>query len=156
MKSSKPIVFLTLLAAFGCQRGVQNGLHYRLSYNATEQKIHVEMQYTPASEDSMTFVYGNPGFGGQLDIFNCVKDLSVSGKHKVVDSLRQLTVYPEGNKPIDIQRSQHVHRRPRNRPPLDWPHVDHRARGPVAWRGLQRLPDLLQPLALRLDVERLV
>ena len=51
------------------------------------------------------FVYGNPGFGGQQDIFNCVQDLSVSGKHKMVDSLRQLTVYPEGNKPIDIHYS---------------------------------------------------
>ena len=63
------------------------------------------MQYTPANEDSMTFVYGNPGFGGQHDIFNCVQDLIVSGKHKMVDSLRQLTVYPESNKPIDIHYS---------------------------------------------------
>jgi hypothetical protein len=105
MKYLKPFVFLALLVSFGCQRSIQNGLRYRLSYDAAEQKIQVEMQYMPASNDSMTFVYGNPGFGGQQDIFNCVRDLTVFGKHKVIDSLRQVTVYPEGKKPFDIHYS---------------------------------------------------
>lgn len=96
---------MALLAFVGCSRSLQPELHYELSYDASAQKINVAMQYQPAGDDSVTFVYGNPGFGGQQDIFNCVRGLTVFGKHKVVDSLRQLTVYPDGNTPIDIRYS---------------------------------------------------
>ena len=105
MKTIKPLIFIALLALMGCQESKQAELRYELSYDASAQRINVAMQFIPSGEDSVAFVYGNPGFGGQQDIFNCVQDLAVSEKHKVVDSLRQVTVYPNKNQPITIQYS---------------------------------------------------
>lgn len=107
MKTIKPLILIVLLAVMGCQRSnpTEPGLRYELSYDATAQKINVVMQYTPVNDDSITFFYGNPGFGGQDDIFNCVQGFSVSGKYRLVDSLRQVKVYPDGKMPIEIHYS---------------------------------------------------
>lgn len=107
MKTTKPLILIALVAVMGCQRSnpTEPGLCYELSYDATAQKINVVMRYTPANDDSITFFYGNPGFGGQADIFNCVQDLSVSGKYRLMDSLRQVTVYPVGKTPVEMRYS---------------------------------------------------
>lgn len=105
MKTARPLILLAFLAVIGCSRSQQAELRYELSYDASAQRINVTMQYQPSGDDSVNFIYGNPGFGGQQDIFDCFQLESVTGKYKLVDSLRQLTVFPQGDSPIDIQYS---------------------------------------------------
>ena len=63
-----------------------NRISYTLTYNMKARAIHVDMKYYPEGNAPVTFVFGNPGFGGQNDIFNCFRNLDVKNAECSVDS----------------------------------------------------------------------
>lgn len=105
MKTARPLILLALLAVIGCSRSQQAELRYELSYDASAQRINVTMQYQPSGNVSVSFTYGAPEFGGQYDIFDCFQLESVSAKYTLDDSLRQLTLYPQDDTPVEVRYS---------------------------------------------------
>jgi|GEM_PF-690213 len=66
-------------------------MDYKLSWDGTSNYLEVELNYTPQTNDSSSFIYGHPEFGGQEDIFDILKNVTVGDG----DSLE---VYPEERK----------------------------------------------------------
>ncbi len=49
-------------------------LHYQLALDSNT--LHVTLTYYPVEPDSTVFVYGEPNFGGQPDIFDAVRNVT--------------------------------------------------------------------------------
>lgn len=66
--------------------------------------LHVYLTYYPTAPDSVTLHYGEIGYGGQADIFSCVKNFKSENCELVTDSAaREVRLYYEGTPEIKIE-----------------------------------------------------
>ena len=103
-RTFKAIAALMLMMVFAasCNKPDENRVRYQLSYDDSHQAIGVEMRYIPADEDSVVFVFGNPGFGNQQDIFNCFRDFSASTEYSIDSANRTVTLFIDDRKPVEM------------------------------------------------------
>lgn len=74
-------------------------MDYTLSWDGTSNLLKVNLHYTCQSKDSSILYFGQPDFGGQEDIFNILKNVSVgSGDSlKIYPKERKLLIKHQGN-----------------------------------------------------------
>ncbi len=88
MKKHNILIFSIFVIAFaltGCGGRKQENFAYQLCWN--DAGIDVELTYTYPVCDTITLFYGDPGLGGQHDLFSCVKKLNVEGATWLADSI---------------------------------------------------------------------
>ncbi len=87
------LLFLTMGSSVTARPG-RIDLDYRLEWGG--DRIHVTLEYTPRTSGDTVLHYGDLDFGGQADIFGCIKNLRAQGAVLAPDSaartvtLRQL------------------------------------------------------------------
>ncbi|MCX6561246.1 MAG: hypothetical protein NTZ26_12130 [Candidatus Aminicenantes bacterium] len=94
-------LFLCLPSRASAQAGVD--LQYRLSYVGGDT-VHVSLLYKPFVQDRTTFTYGEPRFGGQADILDCLKNVQAASPATIKIDARSRTItldYP-GLEPVSI------------------------------------------------------
>lgn len=92
--------FLTIFSSIillSCnKRSITNQNHYQLSWDGKSSELKVEFSYNTQDREKTIFIYGDPRFGGQNDIFNVIGNIEVN---KETDSLivnrenREIIVY---------------------------------------------------------------
>ena len=92
------LFFLLAILLSACSDSKENDnnnsiMDYKLSWDGTSNLLGVDLSYTRQSKDSSSFIYGYPDFGGQEDIFDILKNITVG----IGDSLE---LYPEERKLI--------------------------------------------------------
>ncbi|MBQ7222205.1 MAG: hypothetical protein IJS02_01920 [Bacteroidales bacterium] len=66
--------------------------------------LHVFLTYTPTEVDSVTLHYGDISYGGQADIFSCVKNFESEDCRIVTDSAaREVKLYYEGTPVVKLE-----------------------------------------------------
>lgn len=82
----------------------KDGFRYELEYAGTN-KLHITVYYTPLEPDSTVFTYGEPMFGGQPDIINCLSDIITDPPARLVADrpARTFRLYYTGNNPIRME-----------------------------------------------------
>ncbi len=88
------LALVLLLSACSNSKEKENDISimdYKLSWDGTSNLLDIDLDYTPQSKDSSSFIYGSPEFGGQEDIFTILKNVAVG----TGDSLK---LYPEERK----------------------------------------------------------
>jgi hypothetical protein len=100
LKSSR--IILVLLLTFNiCSYAQQKPfMDYLLSWDGHSASVGVELTYSTAQKDSTVFIFGDPSFGGQRDIFNVIRNIRSTGpeKVKIDEEDRRITVYHNGAK----------------------------------------------------------
>lgn len=94
MKTLLTSLCLMLFLPFTAQQNLHD---YHLSWDGQSSLLKVKLNYT-ANNDSTVFEYGEPDFGGQLDIFKVLKNVkSPKGeKININEKDRSITVYHQG------------------------------------------------------------
>ena len=95
---------IAVLISFYFTALAQADLQYRLSYSP-DNKVHVQLRYTPVEKDSTTFTYGEPMFGGQMDIINCIANVRVMPPARLEThaASRTFKLFYTGTKPVTVQ-----------------------------------------------------
>lgn len=104
-----------LFAALICLPGIacaqsEADLRYQVDYGDSNI-VHVRLLYSPIQEDSTSFTYGEPRFGGQADIFEGIKNVRVSsqGSLRIDTASRTIAVHYPGKKTVvldyDVQET---------------------------------------------------
>lgn len=93
---------LLLISTNVFSQQIEAPLQYQLEF--LDNKIHVDLRYQPLEKDSSTFTYGQPAFGGQLDIFKGLQNIMVETPTQIrVDSInRKVIFYYSKQAPIKI------------------------------------------------------
>ena len=66
--------------------------------------LHVSLLYTPTDADSTTLHYGEISYGGQADIFSCVKNFQGENCILKTDSAaREIKLYYEGTPTLKVE-----------------------------------------------------
>ena len=68
-------------------------LAYHLSWDGKSTLLKVSLEYTPVTKDSTVFIYGEPNFGGQKQIFDVLQNIETSDKVQLTPGERKITVY---------------------------------------------------------------
>jgi len=71
-------------------------LAYRLSWDGASTLLKVSLEYTPTTKDSTVFIYGDPNFGGQKEIFKVLQNIQAKDSIKLTPAERKITVYHTG------------------------------------------------------------
>lgn len=88
-----------LISLSGCKKEFKPTFDYQLDWGV--DRVGVTLRYQPRTDDSTVLHYGNSGFGGQTDIFGCVRNLTVNGARFKTDSLsRTVTLFHENRTPL--------------------------------------------------------
>lgn len=99
---NKKNALLVLLLSVGINSYAQQKpfMDYVLSWDGHSSILEVEVTYSTSQKDSTVFIFGDPSFGGQNDIFKVIKNISCSAPEKVkIDKVdRRITVYHNGAK----------------------------------------------------------
>jgi len=66
---------------------------YHLGWDGKSSILKVSLDYTPATKDSTVFIYGDPSFGGQTEIFKVLQNIESKDKIKLTPGERKITVY---------------------------------------------------------------
>lgn len=101
MKPEKNKIILVLLIFSICSCAKQEAfMDYVLSWEGNSSIVEVELTYASAEKDSTVFIFGDPSFGGQDDIFNVIKNICVTPPEvvKIDEGERRITVYHNGAK----------------------------------------------------------
>jgi hypothetical protein len=97
---NKSKLILILLLTLGTRSYAQQApfMDYVLSWDGHSDRIGVELTYSSAQQDSTTFIFGDPNFGGQNDIFSIIQNIRVTGPEvlKIEEADRRITVYHNG------------------------------------------------------------
>lgn len=105
MKTIKKRIVLIILIILGNSLYSQQKpfMNYELSWDGISSTLKVELTYS-SSKDSTTFIFGDPDFGGQPDIFKTIKNIHSSApeKLKIDETKRKITVYHNGAKKHNI------------------------------------------------------
>lgn len=81
------MVSLTFIAA------KTQDLKYLLNFDGCRKCVHVKLTYTPKSDGTVTFTYGEPMFGGQEDNINCLQNVRVTGAEEYsIDRIKRTIV----------------------------------------------------------------
>ena len=70
---------------------------YHLGWDGKSSLLKVSLDYTPATKDSTVFIYGDPSFGGQKEIFKVLQNIESKDKIKLTPGERKITVYHTDN-----------------------------------------------------------
>jgi predicted metalloprotease with PDZ domain len=99
MKSSKGILILLLIVSICSCTTRESFLDYVLSWDGISPRISVELTYS-AEKDSTVFIFGDPSFGGQKDIFKVIQNIRTVAPEvvKIDEEDRRITVYHKGAK----------------------------------------------------------
>lgn len=97
-------LLLLISLRFSAVAQVKTDLQYQLKYSGNNS-VHVTMIYTPAENDSSSFIYGEPMFGGQPDIINCIANVRVSppAQLRADAAARTFTLFFSGKEPVTIE-----------------------------------------------------
>ncbi len=68
-------------------------LSYQLGWDGASPLLQVTLEYTPSTSDSTVFIYGEPNFGGQNEIFKVVQNIQSADSVKLTPGQRKITVY---------------------------------------------------------------
>ena len=69
--------------------------------------LHVSLLYTPTDADSTTLHYGEISYGGQADIFSCVKNFQGENCILKPDSAaREIKLYYEGTPTLKVEQNK--------------------------------------------------
>ncbi len=73
-------------------------LEYHLSWDGKSPLLHVDVIYTPSTKDSTVFILGDPGFGGQADLFKVVQQIKcdASDSYKTTPSANKVVIRHAG------------------------------------------------------------
>src|SRR5690554_398483 len=99
-KYNKILVLLLIILGIASY-GQQNPyMDYVLSWDGVSSNLEVELTYSKSDKDSTVFVFGDPSFGGQEDIFKVIKNIRASKPEeiKINEATRQITIYHNGAK----------------------------------------------------------
>jgi len=99
-KYNKILVLLLIILGIASY-GQQNPyMDYVLSWDGVSSNLEVELTYSKSDKDSTVFVFGDPSFGGQEDIFKVIKNIRASKPEeiKINEATRQITIYYNGAK----------------------------------------------------------
>lgn len=80
-------------------------LNYSLTFDGANNRIGVALEFHPQNSEKVTFTYGEPLFGGQTDIIDCLQNMTVSGVEScdIDRNTRQLTITPASKQtPVNI------------------------------------------------------
>src|SRR5690606_29080441 len=74
-------------------------MDYVLSWSGLSDRLSVELTYS-AEQDSTVFLFGDPGFGGQTDIFKVIQNIQCQAPEvlNIDEAERRITVYHNGAK----------------------------------------------------------
>jgi len=102
MEMKKNRILLILLLTFGIHSYAQQKpfMDYVLSWDGHSSKLGVELTYFSAQKDSTVFIFGDPDFGGQTDIFKVIKNIRCTKPEvlKIDEVDRRITIYHKGAK----------------------------------------------------------
>ncbi|MGS2737901.1 hypothetical protein [Sinomicrobium sp. M5D2P17] len=75
-------------------------MDYVLSWDGHSPIVEVELTYAASQKDSTVFIFGDPNFGGQNDIFKVIKNIRATPPEVVkIDEVdRRITIYHNGAK----------------------------------------------------------
>ena len=94
-------ILATAFVLTNCGSEKHENFAYQLSWS--DAGIDVELTYTHPVADTIILLYGDPGLGGQKDLFSCVKKLRVEGAAWVADSVNsRVRLYDFKRNPIKI------------------------------------------------------
>ncbi|MEH6703471.1 MAG: hypothetical protein V7691_01635 [Galbibacter orientalis] len=100
MKIKKNNILLVFLLTFSIHAYAQQKpfMDYLLSWDGYSSILAVELTYAVSQKDSTVFIFGDPNFGGQSDIFKVIKNIRVIQPEvlKINENNRQITVYHNG------------------------------------------------------------
>ncbi|MEH6682844.1 MAG: hypothetical protein V7724_20050 [Sediminicola sp.] len=93
-------IISVLLFTFGIHSHAQEKpfMDYVLSWDGHSSTVAVELTYNAAQKDSTVFIFGDPDFGGQNDIFNVIKNIRVTEPEtlRIDKANRGITIYHNG------------------------------------------------------------
>lgn len=97
-KQSKIILFLLFIFSSCSSAKQEPFMDYLLSWDGNTAIMEVELTYSSSQADSTVFIFGDPGFGGQHDIFSVVKNIRVTEPEavKIDEEDRRITIYHNG------------------------------------------------------------
>jgi len=101
MGPNKNKIILILLVFSICSCAKQEPfMDYVLNWDGQSSIVEVELTYAASQKDSTVFIFGDPGFGGQNDIFKVIKNIRVTKPETLsIDKAnRRITVYHNGAK----------------------------------------------------------
>ncbi|MFD2035382.1 hypothetical protein ACFSKL_11295 [Belliella marina] len=102
MKTNKIKIIIILLLIFSSFSYAQQNpfMDYVLSWDGESSILEVELTYSVSQKDSTVFIFGDPDFGGQNDIFNTIKNIRVSKPEelRLDEANRRITVFHNGAK----------------------------------------------------------
>nr|WP_315225069.1 hypothetical protein [uncultured Flavobacterium sp.] len=106
METNKTNIVIILLLIFSSFSYAQQKtfMDYVLSWDGESSILGVELTYSATHKDSTVFTFGDPDFGGQHDIFNVIKNISVTKPEvlKIEEANRRITIYHNGTKKHSI------------------------------------------------------
>lgn len=101
MRTNNIILMLLLIFSI-CSCAKQEAfMDYVLGWDGESTVLQVELTYSADQKDSTVFVFGDPNFGGQTDIFDVIKNIHTTDPDEVleIDEMeRRITVYHNGAK----------------------------------------------------------
>tara|TARA_R110002020_G_scaffold155391_1_gene336399 strand:+ start:13939 stop:15432 length:1494 start_codon:yes stop_codon:yes gene_type:complete len=99
-------IISVLLFTFGIHSHAQEKpfMDYVLSWDGDSSILEVELTYSATQKDSTVFIFGDPDFGGQKDIFNVIKNIRATLPEvlRIDEANRRITVYHNGAKTPNI------------------------------------------------------
>jgi len=95
MKKNRLILILLLFFGMHSYAQQKPFMDYLLSWDGISSKLEVELTYSASQKDSTVFIFGDPDFGGQTDIFKVIKNISVNKPEvlKIEEADRRITIY---------------------------------------------------------------
>src|SRR5690606_21777274 len=93
------ILILLIFSICSCAKQ-EPFMDYVFSWDGDSPILGIELTYSAAEKDSTTFIFGDPSFGGQIDIFNVIKNIRCTAPEelKIDEGNRQITIYHNGAK----------------------------------------------------------
>lgn len=100
MRKNKIILILLLIFSICSCTKQEPFMDYLLSWDGISSKLEVELIYSATQKDSTVFIFGDPDFGGQTDIFNVIKNIRATDREvlKVDEANRRITIHHNGAK----------------------------------------------------------
>ncbi|WP_220123543.1 hypothetical protein [Flagellimonas oceani] len=79
-------------------------MDYVLSWDGDSSNLEVELTYAASQKDSTVFIFGDPDFGGQHNIFNVITNIRVAQPEtlRMDKANRRITIYHNGAKKHSI------------------------------------------------------
>ncbi|QNL48828.1 hypothetical protein H8S90_18975 [Olivibacter sp. SDN3] len=101
MKKNKIILILLLIFSICSCAKQEPFMDYVFSWDGDSAILGVELTYSAAQKDSTVFIFGDPSWGGQNDIFDVIKNIRSIGSDeelKIDEANRRITIYHNGAK----------------------------------------------------------